>query len=74
MPSQTYGRKGVVINDYGSLDSHKTSLCEYRMERQRCHVGTYFVVVPFIFRILVRYETFITRAQGPVDVIAKEEI
>ena len=33
-----------------------------------------FVVVPFIFRILVRYETFITRAQGPVIVIAKEEI
>ena len=32
------------------------------------------VVVPFIFRILVRYETFITRAQGPVIVIAKEEI
>ena len=32
------------------------------------------VVVPFIFRILVRYETFITRAQGPVVVIAKEEI
>ena len=33
-----------------------------------------YVVVPFIFRILVRYETFITRAQGPVIVIAKEEI
>ena len=33
-----------------------------------------FFVVPFIFRILVRYETLITRAQGPVVVIAKEEI
>ena len=32
------------------------------------------VVVPFIFHILVRYETFITRAQGPVIVIAKEEV
>ena len=32
------------------------------------------VVVPFIFRILVHYETFFTRAQGPVIVIAKEEI
>jgi hypothetical protein len=32
------------------------------------------VVVPLIFRILVRYEKFITRAQGPVIVIAKEEI
>ena len=31
------------------------------------------VVVPFIFSILVRYETFTTRAQGPVIVIAKEE-
>ena len=35
---------------------------------------TVFVVVPFIFRILVRYETFITRTQGPVIVIAKAEI
>ena len=34
----------------------------------------FFVVVPFIFRILVQYETFFTRAQGPVIVIAKEEI
>ena len=32
------------------------------------------VVVLFIFRILVCYETLITRAQGPVIVIAKEEI
>ena len=32
------------------------------------------VVVSFIFRILVHYETFFTRAQGPVIVIAKEEI
>ena len=32
------------------------------------------VVVPFIFRILVRYEIFITRAQGPVIAIAKKEI
>ena len=31
VPSQTYGRKGVVINDYGSLDSHKTSLSEWTM-------------------------------------------
>ena len=37
-------------------------------------VVIYVVVVPFIFRILVRYETFITRAQGPVIVIGKEEI
>ena len=34
----------------------------------------FFVVVPFIFRILVQHETFFTRAQGPVIVIAKEEI
>ena len=33
------------------------------------------VVVPFIFRILVHYETFIiTRAHGPLIVIAKEDI
>ena len=32
------------------------------------------VVVSFIFRILVHYETFFTRAKGPVIVIAKEEI
>ena len=37
-------------------------------------MSLFFVFVPFIFRILVRYETFITRAQGPVIVIAKEEI
>ena len=36
--------------------------------------GTGLVVVPFIFRILVRYETLITRAQGPVVVMAKNEI
>ena len=32
------------------------------------------VVVPFLFRILVQYENIFTRAQGPVIVIAKEEI
>ena len=37
-------------------------------------VDVVVVVVPFIFRILVHYETFFTRAQGPVIVIAKEEI
>ena len=37
-------------------------------------VVIYVVIVPFIFRILVRYETFIARAQEPVIVIAKEEI
>ena len=31
-----------------------------------CHHFWVVVVVPFIFCILVRYETFITRAQGPV--------
>ena len=28
----------------------------------------------YVFRILVQYETFFTRARGPVIVIAKEEI
>ena len=35
-------------------------------------ISEFCVVVPFIFHILVRYETFITRAQGPVIVIAKK--
>ena len=37
-------------------------------------ISEFFVVVPFIFHILVRYETFNTRAQKPVIVVAKEEI
>ena len=68
--SKSHHRHSLYSNDYKISESEDQAPdCYDQVLDESCCCCTVY-----IFRILVRYETFITRPQGPVIVIAKEEI